>query len=122
MRDMTLKDRLAVLDGFDYDTALMNCGGEEDFLKEILADIPSDCDERIDRMKNSLNTGNHKNYSVEAHAIKSLMATVGIKGLSEWAKKHEYASRDGDIDYVRGDYESFISEYRHVCDIIKDAV
>ena len=76
----------------------------------------------IGRMKKSLEEGNYKNYCVEAHAIKSLMATIGVKVLSERGRKHEFASRDGDIDFVKGDCDAFYEDYRKVCSVITQAL
>ena len=119
---MSLEEKLSVIEGFDYETALTNSAGEEDFLKEILSEIPGECEDRIGRMKKSLEEGNYKNYCVEAHAIKSLMATIGVKVLSERGRKHEFASRDGDIDFVKGDCDAFYEDYRKVCSVITQAL
>ncbi len=119
---MSLEEKLSVIEGFDYETALTNSAGEEDFLKEILSEIPGECEDRIGRMKKSLEEGNYKNYCVEAHAIKSLMATIGVKVLSERGRKHEFASRDGDIDFVKSDCDAFYEDYRKVCSVITQAL
>ena len=121
---MSFKERMEAIEGMDYETALMNSAGEEDFLKEIISDICDECDTRTERMRSLLMEDNLKDYSVEAHALKGLMATVGVSPLSEHAKKHEFESKAGNAEWVKQDSEALLSEYREICDtfmrIIKD--
>ena len=119
---MTLRERLEAIEGMDYETALMNSAGDEDFLKEILGDIYGECDQRTERMRSCLEADDLKNYAVEAHAMKSLMATIGVEGLSGHAKKHEFAAKDGDLSYVKQDCEALLAEYRTLCDTLKQTV
>lgn len=66
-------------------------------------------------MRTSLTANDIKAYVIEAHTIKSNMATIGLKDLSEQAKKHEFAAKDNDTEFITADSESFISEYAEVC-------
>ena len=111
-------DRFSALEGFDYETALTYCGDEEEFLLEIMGDIARECPERADRMRKSLEAKDMRAYAVDAHSIKSSMATIGLKDFSERAKKHEFAAKDNDTAYVYGDAESFISDYTALCENI----
>ena len=52
-------------------------------------------------------------------AIKSNMATIGVNGLFERARKHEYAGRDEDAAFIAEDGEAFIQEYEKFCDRLK---
>ncbi|MCR5421048.1 MAG: hypothetical protein K6E98_08585 [Lachnospiraceae bacterium] len=117
-----LKDKLSVIEGLDYDAALMNSAGEEEFLKEILMDICEDSAARIDRMKSCLKEGNYKDYGIEAHAVKGLMATIGVERLKEHAKKHEFAAKEDDHKYIDDDFEEFLGEYGGLCDKIKAVI
>ena len=40
--------------------------------------------------------------------------------LSERAKKHEFAAKDNDIDYIKSDAEEFFREYEDVCSKLKN--
>jgi signal transduction histidine kinase/CheY-like chemotaxis protein/HPt (histidine-containing phosphotransfer) domain-containing protein len=114
--DMSFKERMEAIEGMDYETALMNSAGEEDFLKEIIGDICDECDTRMERMRSCLADDDLKNYAVEAHALKSLMATVGMNSISEHAKKHEFEAKGGNADWVKQDSEALLKEYRDICD------
>ena len=56
-----------------------------------------------------------KAYKIEAHSVKSSMATIGMKDFSERAKKHEFAAKDNETDFIYGDAEDFIREYEEIC-------
>lgn len=95
------------LEGMDYEVALLHCGGEEDFLFEIMGDIAAECSERSDRMKVSLKNEDVHSYEIDSHTIKSSMANIGMMEFSERAKKHEYA-------------EAFIAEYINICNKLEN--
>lgn len=116
----TLRSRLSAIEGFNYNTALTYCGGEEDLLMEIIGDIVKECPARVERMKRSLESKDIKAYKIDAHSIKSSMATIGLNEFSERAKKHEFAARDGNIDYINGDADAFINDYKELCERLKN--
>ena len=104
------------IEGLDYEMALSYCGGEEDLLLEIIGDIVNESSEISERMRKSLDTGDIDAYRIDAHSIKGSMATIGLKDFSERAKKHEFAARDNDMDFINADAESFIEDYTLLCD------
>ena len=120
--DMSFRERLEAIEGMDYESALMNSAGDEDFLKEIIADIIDESETRTERMRSTLAADDIKNYAVEAHALKSVMATIGVTGLSGHAKEHELAAKEGNIDLVKQDCEALLTEYRTVCDTLRQII
>ena len=110
-----LKQRLSSIDGMDYDTALYYSGGSETALEMILSAVIAECSPCSERMRQSLETGDFESYGRDAHSIKSNMATIGLKEFSERAKKHEFAAKDNDTAFIRGDSEDFLSEYTSIC-------
>ncbi len=84
-------------------------------LLEIIGDIAREWPERSERMRKSLEEKDIKAYKIDAHSIKSSMATIGLKEFSERAKKHEFAARDNDIAFIYGEADSFINEYIEIC-------
>nr|MCR5001295.1 response regulator [Lachnospiraceae bacterium] len=111
----SLIDRLKTIEGMDLDEALNNCAQDEGILEAVVEDILSDSSERADRMRALVKEGNYKDFGIEAHALKGLMATIGVKGLSERAKKHEYAVKEGNHAFVDEDYEGLVSEFTDLC-------
>ena len=110
-----VKKRLMAVEGLDYDTALDYCAGDEDFLSQITYEIAADCEGHCEKLRKSLEAGDIKAYGIEAHTIKSTMATIGLKELSKRAEKHEFAAKGNDTEFIRSDAEGFITEYNDVC-------
>jgi HPt (histidine-containing phosphotransfer) domain-containing protein len=106
---------MTAIEGLDYDTALSHCAGDEAFLEEIVHDVVSECDKRVEKMRKSLATGEIEAYEIEAHTIKSTMATIGMNCLSERARKHEYAAKSMETEFIFEDAEDFIHAYIAVC-------
>lgn len=90
--------------------ALIYCGDDEQILEEIVADVAAGIPERVERMRKFIADKDFKAYKIEAHSVKGSMATIGMKDLSERAKKHEFAARDNDVAFVLRDAEEFIEE------------
>ncbi|MCR5654974.1 MAG: response regulator [Lachnospiraceae bacterium] len=101
----------APIEGMDYETALKYCAGDEEFLHEIMGDIAKEGFQRLERMKKNLDAKDIAAYEIDAHAIKSSMATIGLKDFSERAKKHEFAAKDRDMDTILADADSFLKDY-----------
>ncbi|MCR5120395.1 MAG: response regulator [Lachnospiraceae bacterium] len=114
-----LRQKLEEIEGFDYDVALRHCGGEEAFLEEIILDIVSECDERSERMRTSLRDKDLKAYAIDAHSLKSSMATIGFAAFSERAKKHEFAGKEGNAAFIEEDAEGLLKEYADICSKLK---
>ncbi|MCR5098333.1 MAG: response regulator [Lachnospiraceae bacterium] len=117
-----LKDKLSAIEGLDYDLALIHCAGEEEMLKEIISEIVKESAFKIVEMEESLKKGDLDSYRVVAHSIKGLMSTIGLKELSEHAKRHEFAVKESNTQYINEDSTAFIEEYRDVCGKLKDAI
>ncbi|MCR5768860.1 MAG: response regulator [Lachnospiraceae bacterium] len=114
-----LKDRLSVIKEMDFDSALTHCGGSEPILTEILLDIANESGTRIERMQNNFHSKDLDAYCIDAHAIKGLMATIGVDGLSDIARKHEYAARERDTLFIDKDIKSFLTAYGDLCSKLK---
>ena len=119
---LSMRDRLSAIEGLDYNTALTYCAEDEDFLKEILSDVSGEGPERSERMKKSLEAKDFKAYSIDAHSIKSSMATIGMKDFSDRAKKHEFAAKNEETDFIYADAEEFLNKYAEICEKIKTAI
>ena len=114
-----VKKRLMSVEGLDFDKALGYCAGDEDFLGQIADEIAADCDTHCEKLRSSLEANDIKAYGIEVHTIKSTMATIGLKELSQRAQKHEFAAKGGDEGFIRADAEGFIAEYAEVCRKLK---
>ena len=97
--------------GLDMDEALKNTGGSTELLAEVLNDIVQGAAQKTEDIRKSAAEKDLERYRLTAHTLKGLTATVGAKEMSEQARKHEYAARDGDVDFILENYEAFASDY-----------
>lgn len=119
---MGLEAELRSIEEMNLEVALRNCAGELEILKEVLEDLVADSVERINRARGQVDSKDYENYRIEAHSIKSNMALVGVLGISEHAKKHEMAARDGEFEYICSDYENLLGEYEDICRRLSEAI
>jgi HPt (histidine-containing phosphotransfer) domain-containing protein len=108
--------------GSDTDAALRHCAGDEDFLAEIISDIIAECPAKIQKMEENAEAGKAEQYAIDAHAVKGIMATIGMEELSRRAAEHEKAGTEGDMDFIRRDYKEFLTAYKNVCESLKTVI
>ncbi len=91
--------------GIDTKAGIENCANDESFYKEILKGISDDADNMIAFIDKYLNDGNTNNYSIGAHALKGVSLNIGAKKFAEYAKKHEYAAAENNIEFIENEHE-----------------
>ncbi|MCR4579256.1 MAG: response regulator [Treponema sp.] len=97
------------LDFLDVKTGLANCNNEKDFYTDILISYIKD--DKSGRLNHFVEEKDWHEYNILVHALKSTSATIGALDLSEKAKLLEYASRDGNVDYILTNHEDVMKEY-----------
>lgn len=117
--ESALIKRLKKIDGMDYTAALRYSGDDEEILEELINDIVEESNERIERLKVSLEKEDLDAYGLEAHATKGLLATAGFVTLSKRAEKHEKAAKDGNLNYIKNDAGDFFASYLDICERLK---
>ena len=75
---------------------------------------------KVDVIRNYADEGELRSYEIEVHGLKSAAANIGAKKLSEEAKTHEYAAKDGDEAFVIANYEQLASDYKEVLEELKN--
>lgn len=111
--------KLSLIEGLDVDAAMQYAGDDEDILAQIVESISSGCEKMIKTLRGDLDASDYDAYRMDAHSVKGLMATIGLASLSDRARQHEYAARDGDTEFIKKDCEAFFEEYRTVCEKLK---
>lgn len=115
-------ERMRRVVGMDYDATLQKFGANEQFMETLLQTIVSDGRTKIGLMRKYLAEHKYSEFGIEAHAAKSTMATIFAVELSEHAKKHEFASKEGRYDYIDEDGEKFLNEYSDMLNRIESAL
>lgn len=91
------------LPAIDWDVALEQVGGEEDFLKELLQDIFKEAQEAQEEMDTLIKSDDELGKRLDkigkaAHKIKGSASYLGCKALQEISKELQDAGHDGAKD------------------------
>ncbi len=78
--------------------------------------------ENIEKLYEHLENMNLKDYGIIAHSIKSVMASIGAKGMSEQAKKHEFEAKAKNSGYIGTNGKKFIEEYKDIINFIGENI
>lgn len=100
----------------DIDSAIELLGDMETY-NETLNEFLENIDDRIDKLKKYQN--DTKNYAIEAHALKSDSKYLGFTKLSELALEHELKSKEDNLDYINGNFDSLMEEVNRILKIVK---
>lgn len=105
----------------DVEKGLLYCGSQSSYL-EILEQYCKNGDEHIAKIERLFGEKDWKNYTIEVHALKSMMMSVGAVPLSEQAKQLELAGKRGDVAWINVSHAGMISEYVRVLNEIRIAL
>lgn len=115
------EDELAELfmSGVDVRMALDEREGSiKDYLKVLeLYYLEGESKKRL--IKDAYESKDYKNYEVFVHGLKSTSLSIGAVALSDLAKEHEFAAKNGDIQFINDNYEKLCSEYDRILDEIE---
>ncbi|MGN0507478.1 MAG: ATP-binding protein [Lachnospiraceae bacterium] len=94
------------------------CMGNEEFYREILQTfLASHSDTELNRYYEE---SDFDNYRIKVHAMKTNLANIGAKKVSEMAKQLELALKnENNVSYVREHHEEFIAIYERVLSEVK---
>lgn len=105
-------------DEIDVESGLAFCGGEPEFLLEILSDYASD--DKRPELEQHYQKEDWDNYKIVIHGLKGISLTVGFVSLSEAAKGLEFACREDRIDYVREHHQEVMERYGRILQKLKE--
>lgn len=111
--DKTLTEKLRSI-GFDTETALEYCGGEEDIYEEVLKDITASYAGYREELESHYSNKDLKNYGIRVHALKSLSKTIGVPELASLGLELEKAADNGDASFIEKHHGEFLVKYDEV--------
>ena len=106
------------LRGVDCSRGLLNCGNNLNNYISLLKVAYEDGLVKIERLRELAIAKDYAGYGIEAHALKSVAASIGAMELSENAKAHEFANYDGRFDFIDNNYGDLLAEYQSLLDDI----
>lgn len=96
--------------GLDIKDGTRQTGGDFDNYLQILAAFHTDARKIKDKMIECLNEKDISRYTIYAHSLKSSLASIGAKSLSEQAMFLEKAGNNMDIKFISDKNPLFLSE------------
>ena len=108
--------------GFDTKSAMVYCGGDVSFYRELLDDYLTSRDEKLAELDKCFDEEDWKEFSVRIHALKSVSRTIGAAQIGERAFGLERASKAGDAEFVKAEYPDFKKAYTAVTELIRKAL
>ncbi len=108
--------------GVDVEKGIGLFGGDRNAYMNILQVIYQDGQKKVERFRQLLANKDYTNYTIEAHALKGVCASVAAYPLSEHAKAHEMAGKEERYDYIDEDAEQLIQEYEELLQAIQPYV
>lgn len=103
----------------DSKVGLNYCANDEEMYIDVLNTYYEQGNAYINGLLSDWENKDWKSYSVKAHALKSSSLTIGAREFSELAKKHEFAGKEDNEEFISAGCEAFIAFYREVLDEIK---
>ena len=98
------------IEGIDSARGIQISGGNTENYKKTLAIYHKDGLKKINELRNCLDTGNIKLYTVFVHALKSASGSIGSTMLPKLAEDLENAGDRGDLDYIMEHHDKMIAE------------
>lgn len=107
-----------VLRGVDVSRGLLNCGNRFDNYIDLLKVVYEDGLDKIARLRELAEMKDYETYGIEAHALKSVAASIGAQELSDHAKEHEFANYEKNYKFIETHYKDLLSQYQSLLDDI----
>ncbi|MCM1216823.1 MAG: PocR ligand-binding domain-containing protein [Lachnospiraceae bacterium] len=89
----------------------MKLAGSETLFWRILREYAKSISRKTRLLQQYLEEKNWKNYTIEAHALKSFSRQVGAMELSDLAAQMEQAGNKKDIDFIRAHHDEMLEQY-----------
>lgn len=113
------KQKQRKMASIDIAIGLEYTGGNEELYREILEITYQDGARKIKEFNHALVEGNMKDYTIQAHALKSVAANIGAMELSETAKLHEFAGKEQNRTYIEETAPLLIKQYQDMLNEIE---
>lgn len=104
--------KAAGVPGMDLDAALEYFGGSQEVLDSVLEVFCEESHNRVKELERLLNEKDYENYIIEAHGLKSAAKSIMADTLSEHAKEHEFAGKEGRFKWIDDHGNELVHEYR----------
>ena len=98
------------IEEIDAKIAIENSGSREAF-KTVLKIFNKSVVNKYTELQGYYNSGDWENYTIKIHALKSSAKLIGAMEIAQKAQLLENAGKEGNIGYIKENYESFMKEF-----------
>ncbi|MGN0328839.1 MAG: histidine kinase N-terminal 7TM domain-containing protein [Lachnospira sp.] len=106
------------IEGIDMEEGIMNCGSEN-LHRSLMSDFFKLIDQKTAKVKQCLEEGAIKDFTIEVHALKSSARMIGAKKLSEEFYDLEKLGNAGDVETITKKTPSVLEFFNSYKDILK---
>ncbi len=106
----------------ETDIGIENCGGTVDDYIQILEIFYKFGSDKISKIKQMLDDGNIKDYTIEVHSLKSSAANIGALEVSKLARELEMAGKEEKVEVIRNKNDDMLRKYSSLLDNIKSVL
>ena len=97
---------------------LKYCGSNEELYNEIVESYCKEGRKYIEKLITCIQNDDMQNYAIIAHTLKSTSLNIGAKRFSDFAKEHEFASKQNNKEKIKESFDDFIA---HLDKVISEA-
>ena len=100
------------------DIGLKYCGSNEELYNEIVESYCKEGRKYREKLITCIQNDDMQNYAIIAHTLKSTSLNIGAKRFSDFAKEHEFASKQNNKEKIKESFDDFIA---HLDKVISEA-
>lgn len=104
----------------NFESGMKYCADDEGIYREVIKEYIIDSAEIKKGLATYYGDKDWENYTIIAHSLKSISATIGADSLSALAKEHEFAGREGRIHDIDKSYQELLDLYESVLNEINE--
>jgi len=108
--------------GVDTSVGIAQCGGNRKNYLSLLQIVVTDGRKKLELLERCRESQNYESYRIEAHALKSVAASIGAAELSRIALEQENACKENRFSEVNANHRKMCSNYSMVLDHIEVAL
>ena len=108
--------------GINTELGISQCGGSIKNYLSLLQIVVVDGRKKLEILERSREKENYETYMIEAHALKSVAASIGAEELSCIALEQEMACKENRILEVNANHRKLCSKYSNILDFIEVAL
>ncbi len=101
------------IEGIDTEAAIKLIGSVA-LYKKVAQDYYKNIDGMYADIFSAYESGDWENYTIKVHALKSASRQIGAMDLAVLAEKLEAAGHESDIEYIKGNTDELLEQYRVV--------